>query len=487
MKELFEQYFSVKIPADTEQHKINCIWHDDSDPSLVLYVKDGNFRCYGCGKTGNIKDIASACRTIDEKTVEQFHKNLLDEPKLQEWLYATKGFTLDTIKKLKIGHNGGRFTFPVRNSDGQCINLRMYSSTATPKIVSFAEGFGSPVFFPAPPTEEVVFLTEGESDTIIARQLGLPAYCQTSGAGSWTEELTRGLIGKTVYVMYDVDRAGRHGASKVINSIKFVAKEIRNLRLPVSPECKDFSDWVLKDGGTLEALRSLISDTPPYVVSKTSADIGDPTTMKLWETAQSKWAYKPVKADVMVAGKDRAPYLIPRAITVECSVDKKTLCSVCPNASGQKGYIVDWRDGKLIGFVDMNEKDKDYQIKKSLEIPMACKSCRIAVTEHQNIEKLALLPKKDWTSVSEGETEWMPVLRRGYFLGAGIQANHCYRVISIPVPDYRDQVSVLLIVEAEPMEDMEFDDIDRKNCEMFRVPEEEVAINAESENQAGGL
>lgn len=476
MKELFEQFFGVKIPEGTSVYKINCLWHDDKDPSLTLYVKDGNFRCYGCGKAGNIKDVASTFKVIDEKTVEQFHQNLLDEPKLQEWLFATKGINLDSIKALRIGHNGGRFTFPVRNNEGQCVNLRMYSSTATPKIVSFAEGFGKPSFFPFPPTEEVIFLTEGESDTILARQLGLPAYCQTSGAGTWTDELTRYLVGKIVHIIYDVDRAGRLGAAKVINHIKFVAKEIRNLRLPVSPESKDFSDWVLKDGGTQEDLKALISDTPPYVVSKSSAEIEDPATMKLWETEHSKWAFKPVQCDVMVAGKDRAPYLVPRAISVECSVDKKTTCSVCPNSSGQKNYVIDWRDGKLIGFVDMHERDKDAQIKKSLDIPMTCRSCRITVTEYQNVEKLALYPRKDWMTVSDHETAWTPVLRRAYFIGSGVQANNLYRITAIPVPDHRDQVSVLLIVEAEPLEDTDCSDIDKSKCEYFRVEDKDGQV-----------
>ena len=42
---------SIKELIGTTNNKINCVFHDERTPSLVLY-DDGGYHCYGCSKNG---------------------------------------------------------------------------------------------------------------------------------------------------------------------------------------------------------------------------------------------------------------------------------------------------------------------------------------------------------------------------------------------------------------------------------------------------
>ena len=472
MKEIFEQYFAIKL-TDAIQQDIHCIWHDDKKASLSINLETGDFHCHGCGHSGNMNSIAQEMHAIAETEVDRWHKLLMEEPKLVNWLKATKGWTEETIKKYKIGHNGGRFTLPVRDhEDGICINMRLYSSTATPKVVPYSEGFGSVAWFPFQPDAGPgeIFLMEGESDTLLARQLGYPAFCQTGGAQAWNDEFTKLVADKDVIVIYDMDTAGRKGASKVVNSIKFAANSVRNVHIPVGTYGKDFSDWVLRGVGiTKDVILDVINSTLPHAVSTSALTLENPTPMPLWEIVRSQHAHKPVECEVMVASKSGSPYLIPKRFIVECPASLK-ICPSCQNVSGNKSYDIDWRDPSMLSMVDTPEEFIPSKIKKILDIPMTCKLMKIRVDEFQNIERIGMIPRIDWHIMRQMSSDFVAQLRKGYFVGTGIKSNEAYTVRGVVVPDPADQTAVLMVVDAEPAVD-DHNVLDLKLCEIFRIEE----------------
>ncbi len=474
--------FKVYFGPHADKGKVLCPWHDDKDPSLSLDLSTGKYHCFGCGKSGHVNDLVPDRKTISEETVDRFHTKLLsEEPAMVEWLRICKGFSLETIKKYKIGFNGARYTFPVRDENKNCINLKMYSASAQPKMINFAEGYGTPAFFPSPPEEDDIFLMEGESDTLLARQMGLPAYTQTSGSGSWTDDLTRAINGKSVTIVYDADTAGRMGAKKVLTAIKFAVKSVKIISLQVSAGNKDFSDWILKDGGTIDQFKKLVEDTAPYVFSRIDIDFTNTTDMHIVESLKAENAFKSVKCNVIIAGKDRAPYIIPKKIAIECSPGSKRTCPVCPNEAGRKEYVVDWKDGRLLLFVDSPESSKLAIIKKMADIPEGCRGCRAEILEYQNIEKLAMLPYKQWFDAVDTMASDMTI-RKGFFVGVGMKANTAYIVKGLPIPDPKDQSCAFLVIEADPVSQNE-GPVDMAACEYFR---EEIA-DAKCQEKAAGL
>src|SRR5690606_508031 len=129
----------------------------------------------------------------------------------------------------------------------------------------YREGYGTVRLFPidALASEELIIF-EGEWDCMLARQLGLPGITQTGGAETWKDERGPLFRGKRVWICYDHDDAGRDGAQKVAKALAPLAAEVRVIALPVEGKSEDFSDWVLKYGGTAEAFRTLMAEAPVY-------------------------------------------------------------------------------------------------------------------------------------------------------------------------------------------------------------------------------
>jgi hypothetical protein len=119
-----------------------------------------------------------------------------------------------------------------------------------------------------------VVITEGGTDALaLLSQSDLPEdWAVTSlsngascNADSWFLELLRG---KVVWVVYDVDDAGRKGAAKLLNSLHGIASSCKEIRLADSPPAEktkiDLRDW-LTDGGTVPQLRELAANAPEWV------------------------------------------------------------------------------------------------------------------------------------------------------------------------------------------------------------------------------
>ncbi len=94
--------------------------------------------------------------------------------------------------------------------------------------------YGRARLFPAPSAwkQGTLWLCEGEPDTICALSMGLNAFTQTAGCGTWFDEFSEELAGRDVVVCYDADEAGHKGAMKAAESIAVHAKSVRVIIWP---------------------------------------------------------------------------------------------------------------------------------------------------------------------------------------------------------------------------------------------------------------
>jgi len=99
--------------------------------------------------------------------------------------------------------------------------------------------------------EDTIYVTEGEKDVETLRRLDLVATCNSMGAGKWTPDHAKQLLGATdVRVIADDDEAGWKHVQKVMQTLQ---------ELPVPVQCfrsrsgKDITDH-LNAGHTLEDL-----------------------------------------------------------------------------------------------------------------------------------------------------------------------------------------------------------------------------------------
>lgn len=343
----YEAYYNahgLHLKGSGPERTALCPFHDDTQASLGVNVVTGLWVCYACGARGDVieyhrlrygLDVKTAAEElarmvgmgiktgsngrppktappapprpaeqvkdepppIPEEEVLRYHHALLAYPPAMAFLLDTKGLTEGTVRRYQLGIDGDkRITIPIRDASGAVRNLRRYHPTRTPKMLPYKEGYGEARLFPLEALEsEQLVLCEGEWDCLLARQMGLPAVCHTGGASTWKEHWTPLFKGKFVTIVYDNDKAGKDGAARVARALTSVAAEVRIVQLPVENEGEDFSDWVLRYGGTIEQWRELvnaaeIAEAPPAEQSRTDLPKIDAGSGDLAGMAEQAWA-----------------------------------------------------------------------------------------------------------------------------------------------------------------------------------------------------
>jgi Protein of unknown function (DUF3987) len=111
-----------------------------------------------------------------------------------------------------------------------------------------------------------VCVVEGERDADALRKIGITATTNAGGAGKWLAPYSEALRGAKVVVVGDNDDAGRAHVHSVASALHGVAAELRVVDLATHwPDCPpkgDVSDWLDRGGGSKDALREIVKQTP---------------------------------------------------------------------------------------------------------------------------------------------------------------------------------------------------------------------------------
>ncbi len=176
-------------------NKALCPFHDDKDPSLSVDPKRQIFKCFGCGKSGDVltflqefehKSFMDAFRELAEKagisipemtendrihiedsrqieeilteTAQYYHKQLTSE--MKEDLTNQRGFTKDTISQFQIGYADGQLRKHLITNRGYspdlCIKSGVLKQKDSEPIKDF---FNKRIVFPNFKQGRVVHLT----------------------------------------------------------------------------------------------------------------------------------------------------------------------------------------------------------------------------------------------------------------------------------------------------------------------------------------
>ena len=159
-----------------------------------------------------------------------------------------------------------RIAIPIRDDQGRLCNIRLYQPGAGQfKVISWYDAkcqacggkwkatvdgkskkkickecgalpndYGRTRLWPPPSQwkQGLLWICEGEPDTICALSQGLNAVTQTAGCGTWRDEFSRMMAGRDVVIAYDADHAGFKGAYAAAASIAQQAKSMRMLVWP---------------------------------------------------------------------------------------------------------------------------------------------------------------------------------------------------------------------------------------------------------------
>lgn len=300
--EFYKTFFPAIRITDSEEIAVKCCFHNDHQPSLYLNVKNGTYHCKVCDEeaTGGAADwlqqfyqirIYDALNIVEDyqqtgklsvpanrDKIITMHNTLMDPShavQLKEFMQK-RMMMKDTIVNALIGYddNTERYSIPVPahmpdyyRGEQHYMTVRYYGlkKPANPnakfsKMIykrDDTKGFSKAYFFPVNQLnagENELFLFEGETDALLARQFGIPALTTTGGVNSWPKE------GKTkhdkydnydmfsgydkVYVIMDDDEPGNIGANKIALKILAHNPNVFVCSYNSSRSGYDFTDFV---------------------------------------------------------------------------------------------------------------------------------------------------------------------------------------------------------------------------------------------------
>lgn len=478
-----------------EQEKLTCPMAEtrhedknDSTPSLSMNPATGAFNCFGCGWKGtsiigyatdvlyggNFKKTLAVLfsqyvrNTIPLREINKAHDLLIDNASLMHKIASMRGWNEDIIKRLKIGwdHKEKRTVIPIFNLQGYCLDVRLHDTIRRAPLVEGkripAKGYSSsrtgdwfplsPVINPLTATE--IWLLEGEPDVIIATQDGINCITLTGGAGVWAgvdHEKLKLFNGKDVVICFDNDKAGQQAAR--ILSERLTAIGIHSLKNVVPPQGKDVTDFFLKHGGSAQTLKQYAAGTD-YLVKPTRRNV---QVIPLSETSRAEYIGKTIKTSVIISGKADAPQAIPSRLKLSCATSE--YCDACPcRNTGEADYFVRADEPESLEW--LLTKDFVAQVKHELHLGKSCK-LKAEIVEWQNIEQVTLIPS---LSISKQSDEGGYSVRRGYYIGHGIESNNNYDITAVPTIHPRTKESVLLIDKAvgtyDSVAQFRLDDVD---------------------------
>jgi len=295
--------------------------HEDENSSFGVNLVTGQYKCFGCGRAGNIVTFHAELHGMTTKeaywalvnqyipgatgkasggqgrqpcAVSRGHVGQQPPPGpaagsrrpprplpsvsdlplkpipegIKSWLQKKRGWSQETISKYRVGYlqDEERFTIPILDEAGEVVNIRRYRpGLLKGKMLPWEKGTGQTRLYPLSSLEEAnaracrtIVLCEGEPDALCGLSHGLVCITQTAGAETWNDEWNPLFRGLNVLIAYDQDEAGRKGAERVVKHLPGFAARVELVQWPeFMVEKQDLTDWFVTHLKTAAELLAL--------------------------------------------------------------------------------------------------------------------------------------------------------------------------------------------------------------------------------------
>jgi DNA primase len=274
-----------------------CPFHKEKTESFTVSPSKGTFRCYGCGRYGDVIDfmqeyeavtfpvalkMLASIYNIDvpdremteaeqtafkqrenaiqalSKQNEGFRENLKKNVKALAFLTETRGISTTMIEKWSLGYAtsgffAGRITYPIRNVAGEIYGFtgRRVNEELQPKFKNSPDSdlfkksellFGLHYAKRSISTEDKAYLVEGQHDVLSMDEIGLSNTIAPSGTAITEEHIRRiKRFTNNIVLILDGDAPGLKAA---IRNITPLLSEQINLRLIILPEGHDPDSFI---------------------------------------------------------------------------------------------------------------------------------------------------------------------------------------------------------------------------------------------------
>lgn len=335
------------------------------------------------------------------ENVQEFRNALSTE--VRRHLHEHRGLNNESIEKYEIGFRkrDERLTYPVYDSNGQLVNIRFHAwqKKTKPKTLNW-RGTGQKRLWNAKrakdaPDDSIICLTEGEWDSmLIEQEAGLVSVSPTNGTEAFDSQWVEFFHGKHAVLVWDCDTEGRDTVSKkIIPAFRTAIRQgkVKSIKIvwlfddPKNKDKKDFTDFIVKAGGTGDALLEMIDKARAEDFPVPSTEHPDPVSLENFtEIENPEYLGKRVTCPIFIHGENSEAYHAPTRVFIgDCPGKKKgchgrddwawscdepipikigspvQLSCVGQDILKMKKYIVDWlcdKNGKPVITVDAADR-----------------------------------------------------------------------------------------------------------------------------------
>jgi len=465
---------------NAEWIKTLCPFHDDTNPSCGINVKDQFFKCQACGASGDVaKYIARVLKTdkaavvldlqtrysqkasdkpIELSVVEKCHGRIFSALPLLEQL-AKRGIFEGEIRKYRLGEERGRITIPIFNEFGTCVNIIGYAPGASQKKFNNKPGRGKPLrLYPLDQLEyDSVILCGGMLKAVAAaselNQHGIGAVSSTGGekAENWPPALFDLIESKSkIYICLDVDHTGMVSAQKLANLLWHRNPNIYVVDLPLDKDKYpkgDLSDFVGLEKQKLWPLLKNAQLWEPPKSLQVSGVKSKANSVSIQQAGSASHANQRVKFKSLVSGVEDEAYYLPKSIKVQCD-RKQDFCHVCPIMSKpiDPEIAIDSEDPTLLAMMNTPYTRQPELIKQALGMP-PCKAVKFKIDEYFHVQHCLLSQDVDNNSLETDIT--IPSVS----VDCPLEISETYEVEGVVLPHPMTQRATALLSTKDTVED----------------------------------
>ncbi|MBA3761751.1 MAG: hypothetical protein H0X04_00210 [Chthoniobacterales bacterium] len=483
----------AKEQENSDWLKVRCPFHKDAEGEEHwhggVHRDNGAFSCFTCGAKTDVYGMIATLRLkpgmdnadavkawvdsvhgvrghkVSVDALDKQHKALLQSKEFQV-LLRKKGVCFEDIEKHKLTlQSDQRIGIPVRDSHGNICNVRQYDIKKLYEGQKYTnvKGCGKNRLYLAENVGKStdIFITEGELKAIVLGHFGFPVCSPTGGAGNWDSGWNSVFNGLDVVIVYDVDNAGRLGASQVARHLSGIAKSIRDVFLkPVAHiDGGDINDFFYdpKSGDqirTEDDFRRLVIATEEYVPPARPYELKDDGVVhdvSLSGASEASMAGKRVKTRMIVSAKDTHPQIIPKTATVMCEALEKYCVNCHASVTRFPMFTVPDYSPLILEMIGASKDAQHEVLIKGSGIYPACKKATFKIEENYNVEELRAIPE-----ISVGHSTSESVVRQVFAIGHGVKTNALYEVEGVSLPHPKDSHATILAYRTEPT----LDDLD---------------------------
>lgn len=445
------EWIEENLPGLTQERysDINKHRNDESFNKLLKDIEDKRQKYESSTRKGN-----EIIEGGDEYVKVCMNKLLSDNDSI-EYLNKTRYITPQLIEKFQLGiDDSGAFTIPIRDKNGQLLNIKKYNPRSLDKSKKWSYKVNDRKNIPNPYSafsHETIVIFEGEPDMYCARAHGIHSAVTFGAAGIRIpdvlgDDMENLLYGKNIIIVFDADETGTENAYRVAADIYDIVDQIKIIDLNKSksnsfgldPDLlndngkrveKDFTDFLKKNGfgePALDKFNRLVQTTEAYYQNESRSESKE-VKINLSEAKKGVKYYDSYGNTILrltaeVEEKLDAPYKYDRHLNVKCprmDPDSSYTSKTCDNCrlmniirDDQEKYRINGMDITINTFGDNREEmqkedvmvepiyifdmaksplDK-YEAKRKeiVGIPKTCSACNIMVKSIYNLIEVTL-------------------------------------------------------------------------------------------------